>query len=352
MPKRSQTDQEKFAEKKFSDTLSSHNNRAESTLFTAFEISTNPSGQAFWLMPLAALITASLLGIGSAIWWLRLVNSDKNQKPRLVNKSDVPTPGTIARNSIGIELVFVPSGAFVMGSSEEEISGAVAEVKKYQPDVERDRFANEAPPQKISFADGFWIGKYEVTQAQWRALMQENPSNFKECGANCPVEQISWSDAQAFIKKLNEEKDGLEYFLPSEAEWEYAARANTTTAFAYGNGLNSEQANFDGNFPFDSVRGIYIARTTIVGSYKPNAFGLYDMHGNVWEWTRDAYNPSYQNLSADDSENFVAENQHLRVLRGGSWYNSASNCRSAFRLKLTFVSRSNNIGFRVAARAR
>lgn len=352
MQNRSQTNREKLAEKQSSGALLDRRNRIELTLFTAFEINTNPSGAAFWLMPLAALITAVILGVGSSIWWLRLNNSDKSEKPKLVNKFYSPTAGAIVRNSIGIELVFVPPGTYVMGSSEEEITKAVAEVAKYQPDVQRDRFAHEAPPQKISIADGFWVGKYEVTQAQWRALMQENPSYFKECGANCPVEQISWSDAQAFIKKLNEERDGLEYFLPSEAEWEYAARANTTTTFAYGDGLNSEQANFDGNFPYNSVKGNYIGRTTTVGSYQPNAFGLYDMHGNVWEWTRDVYNASYQNLSTEDSENITAGNPNLLVLRGGSWYNSSSNCRSAFRQKLIFTSRSNHIGFRVAARAK
>ncbi|HEY0657591.1 MAG TPA: formylglycine-generating enzyme family protein, partial [Pyrinomonadaceae bacterium] len=116
--------------------------------------------------------------------------------------------------------------------------------------------------------------------------------------------------------------------------------------------LNSSQANFDGNFPYDSAKGRYIARTAAVGSYQPNAFGLYDMHGNVWEWTQDVYNSNYQNLPTDGSANLSIGELNLHVLRGGSWYNSGFYCRSAFRFKLTPVSRSNNVSLRVAARAK
>jgi formylglycine-generating enzyme required for sulfatase activity len=196
------------------------------------------------------------------------------------------------------------------------------------------------------------MGKYEVTQAQWQALMGDNPSNFKDCGANCPVEQVSWDKAQVFVEKLNAEDDGLEYRLPTEAEWEYAARAGTTTAFSFSDTLNSSQANFDGNYPYDSTKGKYIARTVVVGSYQPNAFGLYDMHGNAWEWCQDVYNPTYQNLPTDGSANLSVGELNLHVLRGGSWYNSGFYCRSAYRFKLTPASRSNNISLRIAARAK
>lgn len=321
-------------------------------LFTPYEIDSKPDAKAFWLMPLAALIVAAILGVSAVIWWISLTNSNKEATPKIINNSEAASPGTIIKNSVGMELVFIPPGDFMMGSSEDEIGKVLIEVKKHQNDAERGKFENEAPQHKISIKDGFWMGKYEVTQAQWQAIMGDNPSNFKECGANCPVEQVSWDDAQVFIEKLNAVGDGLEYRLPTEAEWEYAARAGTTTTFAFGDALNSSQANFDGNFPYDSTKNRYIARTTAVGSYQPNAFGLYDMHGNVWEWTQDVYNSNYQNLPTDSSANLSVGELNLRVLRGGSWYNSGFYCRSAFRFKLTSVSRSNNAGIRVAARAK
>jgi serine/threonine-protein kinase len=171
-------------------------------------------------------------------------------------------------NSIGMEMVYVPAGSFIMGSENGD--------------------SDEKPMHRVTISSGFYMGRYEVTQAQWQAVMGTNPSDFKGCD-NCPVEQVSWDDAQEFIRQMNARGDGYTYRLPTEAEWEYACRAGTTTAFAYGDLLSSEQANFDGKHPYGGAsKGVYRQKTTLVGSFQPNAFGLYDMHGNVWEWCQDS----------------------------------------------------------------
>lgn len=268
------------------------------------------------------------------------------------NPSTAVTRGTVRKNSIGMELVYIPAGDFMMGSNDAEIDEALFECKKYNAECKREYFTPESPKHKVSIKDGFWMGKYEVTQAEWQAVMGDNPSNFKDCGGNCPVEKVSWDDIQVFLKRLNAKNDGFEYSLPSEAQWEYAARGGTTTAFAFGDSLNSTQANFDGNYPYASTKGNYIGKTVKVGSYQSNAFGLYDMHGNVWEWVQDVYNASYQNLPVDGSGNMSVGDSSWRVLRGGSWYNVGYFCRSAIRDWNAPANRNNFIGFRLVARAR
>src|SRR5205085_11701074 len=167
----------------------------------------------------------------------------------------------------GVEFVWILAGSFMMGSENGD--------------------SDEKPAHRVTISEGFYMGKYEVTQAQWQAVMGNNPSNFKGCD-NCPVEQVSWDDAVSFIAKLNAQNDGYTYRLPTEAEWEYACRAGTTTAFAFGDSLSSEQANFDGDYPYGGApKGVYRQKTTSVGRFQPNAWGLYDMHGNVWEWCED-----------------------------------------------------------------
>jgi uncharacterized caspase-like protein len=169
-------------------------------------------------------------------------------------------PDSTFRNRNGIDFVLIKSGDFMMGSND---------------------YNNEKPVHKVTISQPFYMGKYEVTQAQWQAVMGSNPSKFNTC-ADCPVEQVSWNDAQEFIKKLNAQNDGYTYRLPSEAEWEYAARAGTTTAFAFGNSLDSTQANFDGNYPYGgAAKGVYRQKTTSVGEFAPNAWGLYDMLGVI-----------------------------------------------------------------------
>jgi len=246
--------------------------------------------------------------------------------------------GGAMKNDIGMEFSWIPSGSFMMGS----------------PNSEADRLQEEGPQRLVTMARGFWMGRYEVTQGQYEAVMGTNPSGFKTCGKDCPVEQVSWNDAKEFISKLNARNDGFVYSLPSEAEWEYAARAGTTTAFAFGDSLSSTQANFDGNYPYGNApKGPNLERTTKVGSYRPNAWGLYDMHGNVREWVEDIYNKDgYAGLPTDGSANTLRGDSSFRVLRGGPWGTFGGGSRSAYRLWDSPTLRLNYGGFRVVARAR
>ena len=174
--------------------------------------------------------------------------------------------------------------------------------------------------------------------------MGENPSYFK--GAQNPVECVSWEDCQKFIACLNDRGEGV-YRLPTEAEWEYACRAGTTTPFGISNGrdLDSQQANFDGNYPYGkSVKGEYREQTTLVKSFAPNAWGLYDMHGNVWEWCQDWYGDYLIGAVSDPQGEDLGE---CRVLRGGSWLSYARFCRSALRYGSPPEFRNGYIGFRL-----
>jgi formylglycine-generating enzyme required for sulfatase activity len=230
----------------------------------------------------------------------------------------------------GIEMVYISPGSFMMGD-ERYSSGQ----------------------HRVTLSKGYWLGKYEVTQGQWQAVMGSNPSYFKNAGANAPVEQVSWEDAEAFCKKLTEKEraagrlpSGYEYNLPSEAQWEYACRAGTTGAFHYGNDLDSSMANFYGNHPYgNGMEGQYRQTTVAVGSFRPNGWGLYDMHGNVWEWCNDWYG-DYPSGAVTDPTG--AASGAYRVDRGGSWDSWASRCRSADRDFGTPGSRFNNFGFRLA----
>ena len=269
----------------------------------------------------------------------------------------------IRKNSIGMELIYIPSGEFMMGSSEDEISIAVYEKKKHYSDASRDSFANETPRHKVTIKEGFWIGKYEVTQGQWEAVMgttvqqqrdiaeslNKFPGVLRGEGANYPIYFVSWDDAQEFVRRLNMKKDGFEYHLPSEAQWEYAARAGTTTIFAFGNSLNSTQANFVGEYPFASTKGGKIGKTTPVGSYQPNAWGLYDMHGNVAEWCEDFDTNDYQESPTDGSANVRKDILTSRLLRDCGWWDYGVDCRSAERNSFLSNYRNNNVGFRLVA---
>ncbi|HMV43018.1 MAG TPA: SUMF1/EgtB/PvdO family nonheme iron enzyme [Leptospiraceae bacterium] len=221
-------------------------------------------------------------------------------------------------NSIGMEFVLIPAGEFMMGCSEEE----------------NKCFDSEKPAHKVRITKPFYMGKFEVTQGQWKAVMGTNPSNYKDCGDNCPVEQVSWNDVQEFIKKLNS-KEGKKYRLPTEAEWEYVARAGTTTKY-YSNDLDSI-AWYDKN----SGR-----KTHPVGQKKPNAFGLYDMSGNVSEWCEDWYHGGYYGESPSNDPAGPSSSSN-RVLRGGSWYYSVDLMRSSYRIKYSPDLRSYGIGFRL-----
>ncbi len=251
-------------------------------------------------------------------------NSDSNS-----NIESSPCP-------FGMEFSWIPPGDFLMGSPDNEVA----------------RSANEGPQRSVSIASGFWMGRYEVTQSEYEAVMNTNPSYFKNCGLDCPVESVSWDEAKAFINRLNLRNDGFTYSLPTEAEWEYAARAGTRTATSFGESLSSNQANFDGNYPLgNAMKGPNIEKTVKVGNYQPNPWGLYDMHGNVSEWVEDWYTDSYKGLKSDGSANLAIGNGEYRVLRGGSWFDDGNDVRSALRIRnLPSDEYVHFAGFRVVAR--
>ncbi|TVP64628.1 MAG: TIR domain-containing protein [Leptolyngbya sp. LCM1.Bin17] len=230
-------------------------------------------------------------------------------------------------NSVTLDLVRIPAGQFLMGS----------------PDSEK----GEGPQHRVSVPE-FWLGKYPVTQDQYQAIMGKNPSRFSENGANRPVEQVSWHDAVAFCQKLSQQT-GRPYRLPSEAEWEYACRAGTTTPFHVGPTITTDLANYNGNFTYGAgPTGVYREQTTEVGSFPANAFGLYDMHGNVWEWCADHWHDSYEGAPVDGSAWLASgEGENPRILRGGSWGGNPVRCRSAFRSGFAPDLINGNVGFRV-----
>jgi len=242
-------------------------------------------------------------------------------------------PGTIIKDCPECpEMVVLPSGSFLMGSP---------------PDPEHDPFSNEKPkvigepdekPQHRVQIQSFAIGKYEVTQEQWFAVMGNNPSANK--GRILPVEQVSWDDIQQFITKLNQ-KTGQKYRLPSEAEWEYAARAGTTTEWSHGN----DQSKLGNYAWYDKNSG---SKTQAVGHKLPNAFGLFDMHGNVWEWVQDCWHETYAEAPADGSAWITGCSANQRVLRGGSWNYGPANLRSASRFVYMPGNRYFIFGFRLA----
>jgi formylglycine-generating enzyme required for sulfatase activity len=283
------------------------------------------------------------------------INKLENKAENTLTKADQGKAGDVVKNKIGMEMVWIPAGSFMMGSTETEVDEALNQCKKeFGDECKREWFAEETPRHSVTISQAFLMGKYEVTQGQWQAVMGTNPSNFRNCGSDCPVERVSWDDAQEFVKKLNARNDGYEYRLPSEAEWEYACRAGTTTAFAYGDTLNSSQANFNGDYPYNSTKGQYLQKTVTVGSYRPNAWGLYDMHGNVWEWVQDISNSNYQGVRADGAANGNVGDSSYRVVRGGGWNYGGNNTRSAYRNRNTPAKRNGNkgLGLRVAARVK
>ena len=229
------------------------------------------------------------------------------------------------------ELVEIPAGRFTMGS----------------PVDERGRNADEVA-HEVTISRPFFLGRYEVTQAEWTAVMGNNPSRFADCGPRCPVENVTFDDAHRYIGRLNAQPGAaFVYRLPTEAEWEYACRAGTTTPFATGATITTAQANVDGRFPYaDTAAGELRERPTPVGTFAPNAFGLADMHGNVWEWTSDWYGP-YGAAAARDPRGLLSGEK--RVIRGGSWFFDANSARCALRYTHAPVDRGFSLGFRVAA---
>ena len=238
----------------------------------------------------------------------------------------LPKPVSHTAGSLpGMTFVRIPGGSFLMGS----------------PPNEEDRDDDEN--QHRVTLSGFEMLTTEVTQGMWTAIMDSNPSKFK--GNNLPVERVSWNDCQEFIKKLNQRDPGKGYRLPTEAEWEYACRAGTTTPFNTGKTLDASAANYDGNYPYTGGRkGVYREKTVSVGSFSANAWGLYDMHGNVWEWCVDWYD-SYPSGSVTDPRG--PSSGSYRVCRGGGWLLNARNCLSAYRGNDGPSNRLGGLGFRL-----
>ncbi len=242
------------------------------------------------------------------------------------------------RDVNGIKLCWCPPGTFVMGSPPGE--------PERRPDEDQ---------VEVTLTRGFWIGKYEVTQGQWKQTIGELPGALTAelpAGDDLPVGNVNFAEAEAFCRRLTELgraaalPEHWEFRLPTEAQWEYACRAGTTTATAFGDQLSSKQANFKGQ-PYNGAEpGPSLGRAARVGSYPANPWGLHDMHGNTFEWCRDWY---HAKLPGGVDPDLHAATATSRVRRGGCWADEGWPCRSAFRLRFEPERRYDHIGFRVAA---
>ncbi len=243
-------------------------------------------------------------------------------------------------SGISLKMVRVPGGKFTMGAA----------------DGEKEANENEYPQQTLILPE-FWMGQYVITQAQWRAAMGPKVINAKQTAYISnrvkkplqPIENIFWTDAVDFCQKLSRQTR-RDYRLPSNAQWEYACRAGAITPFHFGDTLTPTLANYNGNYTYDQgPKGIYREQTTEVGCFPPNAFGLYDMHGNVWEWCLDGW----QSFEAGGSSEQAVQrlSGQKKSLRGGSWFYLPTNCRSAYHLTYPFHNRTDDIGFRVVCLA-
>jgi formylglycine-generating enzyme required for sulfatase activity len=275
------------------------------------------SGIVKWTVGAAAAFILLLSGVFGVIWFLSGGDASVSNSP--VNRTANVAPsltGDSIKNSLGMEFVRIPAGSFLMGSPTSETGSS---------DEER-------PQHRVVISREFYFGKYEVTQGQWKALMGNNPSFHQECGDDCPVERVSWNDAQEFIKTLNAKGEGT-YRLPTEAEWEYAARAGTTEAYS---GKNLDEIAWYIENPGDQPHP--------VGKKLPNPFGLYDVHGNVWEWTADWFG-NYAGEDVTDPQGAASGTN--RVYRGGSWGSAAVDLRSAFRAYAVPTERESYVGLRL-----
>ncbi len=259
-----------------------------------------------WHRPLAVCTVSALVAFTSIF-----LTNCASQLPR------EPKLPRVLQNSLGMEFVLIPAGEFLMGSGWRQ---------------------NEMPVHRVEMSQPFYLGTYEVTQAQWEAVRGNNPSRFRGDPTR-PVENVSWEDVHEFIRLLNAREGSTTYRLPTEAEWEYAARAGTTTTLSFGD--DPSQLGLYAWFSHNSS-----PETHPVGHRQPNAWGLYDMHGNVWEWVHDWYERDYYQYSPaiDPRGPLLGTN---RVLRGGAWSVDAEACRSASRSVWHPGYRNNDLGFRV-----
>ena len=288
---------------------------------------------------LVCLCLMALIGHPIYQHWEKKIQQQEEKKTR-ENKYVGPS----FTNDLGMKFVYIKPGNFIMGSPSGE-PGRAGDEKQH----------------RVTLTRGFYLQTTEVTQGQWKAVMGSNPSHFTSCGDDCPVEKVSWDDCQKFIQKLNRMQNDHQYRLPTEAEWEYACRAGTTTPFSFGRCLSTDQANYRGDFPLNGCsKGKDRKKTLPVGSLSPNAWGLYDMHGNVGEWCQDWYGDYPLGSLTDPVGSSWWEwwdrifrvsgwrTSSYRVSRGGSWSNGAGYCRSAYRFRGRPGNRDYYLGFRLA----
>jgi len=249
----------------------------------------------------------------------KIINSEKHLCQMYVEK---------LANGINLEMVLVPAGMFGMGTAG------------------LSEFSEEHPRHMVR-VPAFQMSKYPITQEQWKAVMNSEPP-YRSKGPKRPADRISWRNAVEFCRRLSK-MTGHTYRLPTEAEWEYACRAGTSTPFHYGDTLTTDLVNYVGEHTYQSEpKGVYRHVSTDVGSFPPNAFGLYDMHGNVWEWCADNWHNDYVGAPTDGSAWENGNRDADRVMRGGSWHEPPVNCRSATRLKMNANESDDFFGFRVA----
>jgi formylglycine-generating enzyme required for sulfatase activity len=227
----------------------------------------------------------------------------------------------------GMEFVLVRPGSFRMGT----------------PPDEGQREEGERP-HTVQLTHAFYLGRYEVTQGEWQAVMGANPSAFADCGPRCPVETVSWFAVQAFIERLNA-RSRLAFRLPTEAEWEYACRAGGSEAFGRSSSLSSRDANIHGDFPYNAPKGTFRGQPTPVGYFKPNPWGFYDMSGNVWEWMQDAHCPYPDGFVTDPVGECASER---KVIRGGSWLFDGASARCGLRYTHRPQDDGYSLGLRLA----
>jgi formylglycine-generating enzyme required for sulfatase activity len=270
-------------------------------------------------------------GKPAAQFWKEVPPAPKQSGQLPPSPSSLPQTQTVdLGDGVKMDFALIPKGKFMMGSPQEE-KGRNPWEKNFDAEQQHE----------VEISKPFYLAKYPVTQEQYQTIMKKNPSWFQAGNGGAdkvkgldtkqfPVEQVSWNDAQAFCRKMRDnDKQGRKFRLPTEAEWEYACRAGTTTPFYFGSVLDGTQANCDGNYPYGTdVKGPYKERTTKVGDYGENKWGLCDMHGNVWQWCEDYYGP-YEVLNTKDPLRSIKHSEERRVLRGGSWRFGASVCRAA-----------------------
>ncbi|OEZ60457.1 SUMF1/EgtB/PvdO family nonheme iron enzyme [Duganella sp. HH105] len=253
---------------------------------------------------------------------------------------------------VGPDLVLIPTGRFQMGSHEHEQAAAI------KAGAQKNWLERETPQHWVGIEHSFAMGRFPVTVGQWRQFVRatgwesQSDTDWRAPGFaqndEHPVVGVSWVDAQLYLRWLSE-KTGQTYRLPSEAEWEYACRAGTKTAFSFGDTISTEQANYDGHYTYNgSPRGAYLQATNKAGAFQPNPWGLFDMHGNVWEWTQDVVHDNYVGAPVDGSAWEEGGDQVRRVLRGGSWLYNPRYLRSSVRNGFSAVLANDIVGFRVA----